>query len=224
MSFKPSSDWIDAFPEDAGTVPPHLPPARPRTRRPPEPESEVTFEHQQRSGHDPRDIPLSAADPLICAASHESDAVPHAGDEPVDGEGPDTDEGNAAGYAVGYRKPPKHTRFKPGQSGNPKGRPRRAKGLNTIVRENLTSKVAVRTPTGEKRISRMEAVVHKTVEQAMKGNHRAIAELLKLYASAVPDEKISDETAGQHEDLTATDLAMLEAYRRRLGQQAGDRP
>lgn len=83
--------------------------------------------------------------------------------------------------------PPKHSRFKPGQSGNPKGRPKSAKGLNTIVRTTLTQKVAVRTSAGERRISRIEAVVQKTIELAMKGNPRALAEIIKLYGNAVPE-------------------------------------
>ncbi len=120
-------------------------------------------------------------------------------------------------YAVGYAKPPKATRFKPGQSGNPKGRPRAAKGLSTLVRQNLLEKVLVRTATGEKRISRIEAVLHKTVEQAMKGNPRALAELLKLYGNAVPDEKAGTSASTEHaNDLTASDLATLEAYRNEL--------
>jgi hypothetical protein len=127
-------------------------------------------------------------------------------------------------YSVGYKKPPHHSRFKPGLSGNAKGRPKRAASLNTIVRANLTSKVAVRTPNGEKRITRIEAVIHKAVEQAMKGNPRAIAELLKLYASAVPEERTDDVAAGHEEDLTAADLAMLEAYRSQLGHQQGEPP
>ena len=35
-------------------------------------------------------------------------------------------EENDQEYPVGYRKTPKHTQFKPGQSGNPKGRPRKS--------------------------------------------------------------------------------------------------
>jgi hypothetical protein len=119
-------------------------------------------------------------------------------------------------YAVGYGRPPKHTQFRPGQSGNPKGRPRRAKGLNSIVRDTLTQKVAVRTAHGQKKISCIEAVLQKTVEQAMKGNPRALAELLKLYANAVPDQKTDGEPLQSEEDLTATDLAMLEELRRML--------
>lgn len=127
-----------------------------------------------------------------------------------------------AGYAVGYGKPPFGSRFKPGQSGNPRGRPKGAKALNTIVRDTLTQKVVVRTANGEKRISRIEAALHKTIELAMKGNPRALAQLLKLYADAVPDAKSS--TAGHQpcEDLTATDVAMLDELRLMLLAGKGD--
>ena len=120
-------------------------------------------------------------------------------------------------YEVGYGKPPRHTRFRPGRSGNPKGRPRAAKSLNTIVRENLTQKVAVRTPAGEKKISRIEAVLHKAVEQAMKGNPRAMVELIKLYGNAIPEERANGAGRDDREgDLTAADLAILAALRDQL--------
>lgn len=125
-------------------------------------------------------------------------------------------------YTVGYRKPPVATRFKPGKSGNPNGRPKAAKGLNTIVRDTLTQKVAVRTPTGERHISRIEAALHKTVELAMKGNPRALAQLIKLYADAVPDAKTGADQQAVDQDLTATDLAMLEELR--LILIAGEEP
>lgn len=121
-----------------------------------------------------------------------------------------------ATYAVGYKKPPKHTQFKPGRSGNPRGRPKGAKGLNTMARELLTQKVAVRTAAGEKKMSRMEATLQKLHELAMKGNPRAIAEMLKLYANAVPDQR-HDAPDEREEDLTATDLAMLDELRRMIG-------
>ncbi|RIV83144.1 DUF5681 domain-containing protein [Aurantiacibacter zhengii] len=119
-------------------------------------------------------------------------------------------------YKVGYRKPPVATRFKPGKSGNPKGRPKAAKGLSTIVRDTLTQKVSVRTANGEKRISRIEAALHKTIELAMKGNPRALAQLIKLYADAVPDPKANADQQSPDQDLTATDIAMLEELQRML--------
>lgn len=125
-----------------------------------------------------------------------------------------------ADYEVGYCKPPKHTRFKPGRSGNPKGRPKAAKGLNTLVRETLTQKVAVRTASGQRKISRIEAALQKTVELAMKGNPRALAEIIKLYANAVPEQSDDTGSLNREADLTETDLAILEELQRQL---AGER-
>lgn len=112
-------------------------------------------------------------------------------------------------YEVGYGKPPRHTRFKPGRSGNPRGRPKDAKGLKTIVRETMTAKVPVRTACGEKKMSRMEAVLQKTIELGMKGNPRALMQLITLYASAVP-EAVLPVAAQRTEELSGSDLAMLE--------------
>lgn len=124
---------------------------------------------------------------------------------------------------VGYRNPPKHTRFKPGHSGNPKGRPKGAKSLQSIVRDTLTQKVTIRGPFGERKVSRIEAILQKAVEQAMKGNPRALAELLKLYGNAVPDELSSPAPDAHGEDLTATDLAMLDELRVLLNAQEDQR-
>ena len=46
-------------------------------------------------------------------------------------------------YDVGFGKPPKNSRFKPGQSGNPKGRPKGAKGLRTELKEELSERISV---------------------------------------------------------------------------------
>jgi hypothetical protein len=51
-------------------------------------------------------------------------------------------------HAVGYKRPPVDRQFKPGQSGNPKGRPKGRKNLKTIVVEALHKKVKVRDKMG----------------------------------------------------------------------------
>ena len=46
-------------------------------------------------------------------------------------------------YEVGYGKPPGHTRFAKGQSGNPRGRPPGAKSFTTLLDEALNERVLV---------------------------------------------------------------------------------
>lgn len=128
---------------------------------------------------------------------------------------------SAREYEVGYKRPPKATQFKAGQSGNPKGRQRGAKGLNTLARDTLTSKVRVRTPDGEKRMSKMEAVLQKTIELAMKGNARAIMMLFSLYRPAVPDGPGTESGAGHDNDLTETDLEILNMMRDEVRRELG---
>lgn len=110
-------------------------------------------------------------------------------------------------YVVGYGRPPAHTRFKPGKSGNPRGRPKGAKGLKSLARDVLTTRVPVRTASGEKKMHRIEAVLHKIIELAMKGNPKALAEVLRLYASAVPEPATMECAAVPADELTAADTA-----------------
>jgi hypothetical protein len=119
-------------------------------------------------------------------------------------------------YEVGYAKPPRHSRFKPGQSGNPKGRPKLAKSLNTIIRSRMLETVQVKTSQGITRVSRAEALLLKAMEAGSKGDLRAIERLLAMFAAAVPEPQ--SEMGAAHTtacmDITATDqltLALLRA-------------
>ena len=56
-------------------------------------------------------------------------------------------------YEVGYGKPPKHSRFPPGQSGNPKGRRKGSRGLKSDLEAELN---AVHTITNSKDGSKMK--------------------------------------------------------------------
>ena len=46
-------------------------------------------------------------------------------------------------YAVGYGKPPLHTRFKKGQSGNVHGRPKGSRNLAGVLERELNSPVTI---------------------------------------------------------------------------------
>jgi hypothetical protein len=117
---------------------------------------------------------------------------------------------------VGYGKPPRHSRFKPGKSGNPKGRPKRAKGFKTLVRAAMLQRVRVRSGGRERTVSRAEALLLKAIEHASKDNFKATERLLAWYQEAVPDAPAKDIAPPRQEDLTDADRETLEALRRSI--------
>ncbi|MGH7102595.1 MAG: DUF5681 domain-containing protein [Acetobacteraceae bacterium] len=81
---------------------------------------------------------------------------------------------------VGYGRPPRHTSFKKGRSGNPAGRPKGAKNLATLIAEALNRRVAV-TDNGQRRIvTRREAIIAELVNKSAAADLKAIAMLLSL--------------------------------------------
>lgn len=83
---------------------------------------------------------------------------------------------------VGYRRPPVHIRFKPGVSGNPKGRPKAFKARNILreLQEVYLKEVPVKDGNSQKRIPRV-VVLHETLlREAFKGNARATSLAVKL--------------------------------------------
>ena len=88
--------------------------------------------------------------------------------------------GDPASYEVGYAKPPRHTRFKPGQSGNPKGRKRASKSTGTLLREILNETIVVREGGREKKLTRKEAWLRQTMNGALKGDAKASATMIGL--------------------------------------------
>ncbi|WP_171052628.1 DUF5681 domain-containing protein [Ruegeria sediminis] len=107
-------------------------------------------------------------------------------------------------YEVGYGKPPKTSRFQKGQSGNPKGRPKGAKGLNASLKRELESKITVREGNREIRISKAEAMAKRITTGALKGDPKMLMALLKLDAelfNVVESEAEANAGAGLPEPV-----------------------
>jgi len=120
-----------------------------------------------------------------------------------------------ASYEVGYCKPPKETRFKPGQSGNPKGRPRGARNLRTAVREALQEKIEIREGGRTRRVSKMDAIIQVTLNKGLKGDPKGLAAIVQLARlTGLMDEE--PDTAA-NENLAAQDQAILEDFLARNG-------
>lgn len=83
-------------------------------------------------------------------------------------------------YIVGYKKPPRHTRFKPGQSGNPRGRPRKVLTLPEVLRRELLALVTVMEDGKRRKVSKLEAILKQHINKAAAGDAKAAAMLLNV--------------------------------------------
>lgn len=71
-------------------------------------------------------------------------------------------------YEIGYGKPPKEHQFKPGQSGNPKGRPKKITSLKEALQISLNAEISTKTETGEiKKITCAEALAKRSIVDAI---------------------------------------------------------
>lgn len=113
------------------------------------------------------------------------------------------------GGGGGYRKPPKHSQFVKGKSGNPRGRPRGSLGLkgdlNTVLGERIPH------PETGKRLSRRQMIVRSLAARAVRGNVAAADKILNLEIAANGFEEV--RTAGP--TLSENDNLILAQF---LGQ------
>ena len=91
-----------------------------------------------------------------------------------------TDQTNGATYAVGYKRPPEHSRFQPGRSGNPSGRPKDSKNFKTLLRQILNEQISLQDGVNSRKVSKREAITRRLIIGAMKGDSRDLHALFKL--------------------------------------------
>jgi hypothetical protein len=121
-------------------------------------------------------------------------------------------------YEVGYRKPPRQTRFVKGQSGNPKGRPKGSQNLATVLSKVGRERVRVTGKEGSRSITKLEASLIQLSNQAASGELRAIREFL-YWMKSLEDSDRSSPTTLPHERDRAVMTSIIERIR-----QSGDLP
>jgi hypothetical protein len=115
--------------------------------------------------------------------------------------------------AVGYGRPPRSGQFKPGQSGNPRGRPKGKKNEATILNELLYQKISIREDGRTRRVPVVQVILMRFREAALKGDTKSAAFILNRQRDAA-------DAMPPGESMNEDDRQVLETYAQRLLTQA----
>ena len=117
---------------------------------------------------------------------------------------------NKDDYEVGYKKPPSHTRFKAGQSGNPKGRKKGCISVEAATFSELNSKVKIREGDQEYSVTKLAALIKSRINAALKGDRHAFADVMRLLDRLEVDLQKATEVV----DLSAQDAQILALFKK----------
>ena len=121
-------------------------------------------------------------------------------------------------YAVGYGKPPRHSRFEPGQSGNPRGRLPGSKNLSSLLKKALDEPVIVVENNRRRRIAKREAIVKQFVNQSAKGDLKATQLLLSILRDL---ESRAEPGSADADKITEADQQIIKRIKARLRSVEG---
>jgi len=113
-------------------------------------------------------------------------------------------------YSIGYKRPPRHSRFKPGQSGNPHGRPRKTDSMEDVLRKELSTRIAIVKDGKRQRMSMLRAIIKQHLTKAANGDARAAAIIFKAIRAYKPEtgdnlSELVQEFRAAHNRHTAAD-------------------
>jgi len=123
-------------------------------------------------------------------------------------------------YPVGYGRPPRHTRFKKGQSGNPKGTVKGALRLAAVLDKALNERVTITERGRRKSVTKLEVMMKQLVNKAASGEHRS-QQLLLAIVRVHEDrlEKVPEGTAAPLREADEQVMKTLIARVRELPEQ-----
>lgn len=126
---------------------------------------------------------------------------------------------------VGYKRPPRHSRFRPGRSGNPGGREKSLRNFGTDVKATLAGSLAIKERGKTKRVSAQEGALLRLREKALQGDARSLDQFIRL--AQIFNNDGPDQVLGA-QDTSAEDREILDAYgeaiRSRMSSDVGVDP
>jgi Family of unknown function (DUF5681) len=117
-------------------------------------------------------------------------------------------------YEIGYQKPPKHTQFAKGCSGNPRGRPKGSKNVFSVVQKAAQEKITVTQNGKVRKITKIEASAVQLSNKAASGDPRATREIL-LWNRLAEEAQKSDQPP---ETVSDADKTLMTSMMRRIRQ------
>jgi hypothetical protein len=123
-------------------------------------------------------------------------------------------------YEVGYRKPPKASRWRKGQSGNRRGRLKGTRNLKTELTEELGEIINIKERGAPRKITKQRALIKAMTAKAVHGDTRAATILINIIFRLLRPELIDDVAP----ELTKEDQAILdtfEVHRRKHDEESG---
>jgi hypothetical protein len=109
-------------------------------------------------------------------------------------------------YAVGYARPPTSSQYQPGQTGNPKGRPRGVRNASSMARDALERTVTVKVNGTWRKMTVRKAAYLRLAEKAAAGDAKALDYLLSLESQERPPDQ------APMQPLSAKDLELLQGF------------
>jgi len=120
-------------------------------------------------------------------------------------------------YKVGYGKPPKGSQFKKGTSGNPTGRPKGAKSLNTLAEEQFLKPITVTKNGKMTKMPMIAVIISQLLKKAAEGDLAATKAALDYFTKFISSKdsgSIADLMAGQSPfDLTAEEMESVSKHK-----------
>jgi hypothetical protein len=113
-------------------------------------------------------------------------------------------------YDLGYGKPPKDSQFAAGRSGNPKGRPKGSANLAAALNRALKEKVEIVEHGRRKSITKLDAAVKAMVNRAVKGDAKAMQQMLGMAPL------VGMDTSKSTQSIDANDAVILQALLQRM--------
>ena len=141
----------------------------------------------------------------------------HASPSPEGGDG-----AQGPSYEVGYGKPPAHSRFRKGVSGNPRGRKSGSRNVASLLTEALDARVDVTEKGKRKKKTMLGVIITQLVRKSANADLKATDMVLALEEKHESRAERGRANTSNIYEVNEDDVAVFEAFKTRLSNNGSD--